>query len=484
MDILKIKSCFIFNTALKSPKPKPSDDEAQDAKLLFYYPQDEELLIKRSNIGIIEGTLAFMSSFEETNTKFILTELNKYYYVGNNYENDFIVVFILEKNTPLFSQNQNIESKKRFLKTFIDNYYNTFILFHNSLTSFFLNKETPYIALEQLPKNKVSSILDFTSSYLNLFADMKLPFHENLVYFPLKDQSQAGILLAIQRLNEKVPEMEMSTIIYRGHIIHNQLPLESCSLIYNIFYNVFDFSSKFNKFKPPKTEQIQTTTATTTNDVNGDSNDNDNDFSPFRKAFDLAGSNNDFLIGLQKASGNNNYNIFIPCIYIRELQTTFKLLVYYYNGMTVFIFLKNSFNIKSNLTTTLVNISKWITKYFIDNIIKELENTFKSKLSYVENSMYVYCNNANKSLKVTNHFYNKKNRELDNEKFDLIQRLFLLNADVEMTSICKYKGYIIYYLNSCERNLVMLYSDNLSLNQVMGNIEATKKSTFESIYLI
>jgi hypothetical protein len=247
---------------------------------------------------------------------------------------------------------------------------------------------------------------------------------------------------------------------------------------------VFDFSSKFNKFKPPKTEQIQTTT-TTTNDVNGDSsNDNDNDFSPFRKAFDLAGSNNDFLIGLQKASGNNNYNIFIPCIYIRELQTTFKLLVYYYNGMTVFIFLKNSFNIKSNLTTTLVNISKWITKYFIDSIIKELENTFKSKLSYVENSMYVYCNNANKSLKVTNHFYNKKNRELDNEKFDLIQRLFLLNADVEMTSICKYKGYIIYYLNSCERNLVMLYSDNLSLNQVMGNIEATKKSTFESIYLI
>ena len=164
MDILKIKSCFVFNTALKSPKPKPSDDEAQDAKLLFYYPQNEELLIKRSNIGIIEGTLAFMSSFEETNTKFILTELNKYYYVGNNYEKDFIVVFILEKNTPLFSQNQSIDSKKRFLKAFVDNYYHTFILFHNSLTSFFLNKESPYIALEQLPKNKVSSFLDFTTS--------------------------------------------------------------------------------------------------------------------------------------------------------------------------------------------------------------------------------------------------------------------------------------------------------------------------------
>jgi hypothetical protein len=81
MEGLKIKSCFIFNIALKSPKAKPSDDESQDAKLLFYYPQDEELLIKRSNIGIIEGTLSFMSSFQKTNTQFLLTELNKFYYV-------------------------------------------------------------------------------------------------------------------------------------------------------------------------------------------------------------------------------------------------------------------------------------------------------------------------------------------------------------------------------------------------------------------
>ena len=50
MEGLTIKSCAIFNSALKSPKKKPSDDEAQDAKLLYYYPKNEELLVKRSNI--------------------------------------------------------------------------------------------------------------------------------------------------------------------------------------------------------------------------------------------------------------------------------------------------------------------------------------------------------------------------------------------------------------------------------------------------
>ena len=53
MEKLSFKSCFIFNPNLKSLLKKPSDDEKQDAKLLIYYPSCEEILIKRSNMGII-----------------------------------------------------------------------------------------------------------------------------------------------------------------------------------------------------------------------------------------------------------------------------------------------------------------------------------------------------------------------------------------------------------------------------------------------
>ena len=64
MDILEIKEFFIFNTKLKSPLEKPSDDDVQDAKLLYYYPEDTDIIIKRSNMGIIEGTTSFMKEFE------------------------------------------------------------------------------------------------------------------------------------------------------------------------------------------------------------------------------------------------------------------------------------------------------------------------------------------------------------------------------------------------------------------------------------
>ena len=91
MDSLKIRELFIFNTKLKSPKKKPSDDEAQDAKLLYYYPDNTEVLVKRSNIGIIEGTLSFLQAFENVDSNFLLTELNKTFFIADGYEDGFII---------------------------------------------------------------------------------------------------------------------------------------------------------------------------------------------------------------------------------------------------------------------------------------------------------------------------------------------------------------------------------------------------------
>ena len=108
-----------------------------------------------------------------------------------------------------------------------------FSLFHHSLTKFFLSPETPTIRIE-IPQYKINKIEDFLLNFIEYFSQMKLPFIENVIYFPLREQLQANILLGVQRLNEKIPDMAMSAIIYKGHIIHNQLPLDSFSLLFNI----------------------------------------------------------------------------------------------------------------------------------------------------------------------------------------------------------------------------------------------------------
>ena len=77
MENFTIKSCFICDSTLKSKKKKPSDDEIQDIKLLYYYPNNEDQVIKRSNMGIVEGTIGFMDAFERSpdDDKFIIAEL-------------------------------------------------------------------------------------------------------------------------------------------------------------------------------------------------------------------------------------------------------------------------------------------------------------------------------------------------------------------------------------------------------------------------
>ena len=146
MYTFKIRELFIFNTKLKSPKKKPSDDEAQDAKLLYYYPENTEVLVKRSNIGIIEGTLSFLQAFENVDSNFLLTELNKTFFIADGYEDGFIIGFILDKeNVKTFNKYENLETKKKWFKELLDNFYDSFVLFHNKFSEFFLDKENPYI---------------------------------------------------------------------------------------------------------------------------------------------------------------------------------------------------------------------------------------------------------------------------------------------------------------------------------------------------
>ena len=108
MEKLSFKSCFIFNPNLKSLLKKPSDEEKQDVKLLIYYPNCEELLIKRSNMGIIEGTKQFQHTFntlegkkgqkkEKNNDEFLLAELSSSYYFSQKFEDEYFIAISVEK---------------------------------------------------------------------------------------------------------------------------------------------------------------------------------------------------------------------------------------------------------------------------------------------------------------------------------------------------------------------------------------------------
>ena len=252
MEPIETETIFIFNSSLKSSKVKPSDDEVQDAKLLYYYPMGEELLIKRSNLGIIEGTLSFLDSFEKAEDKFLYTELNNKYFIANCYEENFMLCFIIKKYVK-FSPYENINTKKEWIKIYLDNFYNMFCFYHHSFSDFFLSKENPNISYP-LSNNKNLIFKDFILTYLEYIKNIKLPFFSNMQYLKVNNQLQTNILFSMQRIKEKIPEISLLSSVYKGKIIYNEVPFDSISLLYNLFYEIISTSAKINSFKAPVNE--------------------------------------------------------------------------------------------------------------------------------------------------------------------------------------------------------------------------------------
>ena len=546
MYSFKIREFFIFNTKLKSPKSKPSDDEAQDAKLLYYFPVCTEVLVKRSNIGIIEGTLSFMQAFENVNSNFLLTELNKTYFIAEGYEEDFMVGFILDKeNSKTFNKYENLDTKKKWFKDLLDNFYNTFVLFHNKFYEFFLDKETPYIN-KGLDIEKSTMLNDFIINYFVFIENMKLPLLNNLQYFTMNTNLESELLLAVQRLTEKVPNLKMTSIIYKGKLVHNQLPFSVISILYNVFFSSYECTPKYTKFANPKFKQyfmdnmdnienidekkeekkedkneekkedkkeevkkeevkkeeekkevneikeekneikeeknevneIKEENKENKEEKNEEKKEEDLKTSPFRKVLNVKGVKNQFLTGVLIDPTEHNYNIFVPKIYIRELNfEEFSMIIYLTQGILFFLFFDKDFVIEKRIDQ-VTKIPTRITKYF-GGQYKNIVNLDKP---IIDSNIFCYKNDNNKNIKFSG-FIKKNTNSFDWKLFEQLQKAFFINGDTEMTSIAKIKGFYIYFINTVGQEVVMLFKDNLTLLQLKQEIEKIKKNYFAHLFL-
>lgn len=477
MEKFTLKSVFIYDSTLKSNKKKPSDDEMQDIKLLYYYPDNEEKVVKRSNMGIIEGTMSFLDAFELSDgDKFMLVEMSSFYYISNTFDDNKSIGMILNKQSNSeFKYNQNVETKKKWLKSFLNNFYEMFIFYNGPIHKLFFNDNNDIRNDEEKYKSLIKYIDDFILNYFEALPLIKIPFIDNILYFPLNESYHIQMVMATQRLKEKIPEIKYTSLLFRGYLMHNEAPLDSVSLIFNSFYNNIDASAKYNNFTRPPLKVVQTVNIT-----NEPEQVEINTSSAYRKSFELVGFSN-YLVGLSKIN-INNYHVFIPKVYFRSTDEYLKMIVYFYNGLIIFLFLNENFNPQIKINQ-LIKIDRWVTRYF-DDQIKSLENLYQQKSNKYDNATFAYLNNINKSVKLSSTFYNRKFKTFEKDKLDLLLNLLRINYDVQHSSLTKIKGYYIYYLSTLERKVVIILPEILSLPGVKSSIEEIKKDLFDHIFIL
>ena len=145
-----------------------------------------------------------------------------------------------------------------------------------------------------------------------------------------------------------------------------------------------------------------------------------------------------------------------------------------------FLFFDKNFEI-INQIEQIEKIPKRINNYFKEqfDFIKDLEKSISS-----ENNTFCYKNSCNKSLKFSGFVNRKNNNIFDWKLFETLQKILFINGDTEMTSLSKVKGgFYIYYIHSLGQEVVMFFKDGLTLKEVKQEIERTKKTHFDNLFL-
>ena len=480
MDGFVLKSLFILNTNIKPKLKKASEDEIQDAKILFYYPKNEDVHVRRSNCGIIEGALGFLECFEKNENQYFVVELSNFYYISNKFDENINIVFLLQKqqeNIKDFSIHQNFEVKKEFFKMILNNYYETLILFHGKMSLLFeiTSDYSNDIRNQPLRYNQIISILsDFTESYFEGISVNKLPIIDNLLYFPLSNFEYIEIMMSVQRLFEKLTNMRYCSIIYKGFLIHNEIPLDYMAIIYNTFYNNIDSSSKYLYFNRPNFKMIETLNYSEQSYIQ-DIKIESNMLSNYRKCFEVVNSNQAFLMGIQKLNVNN-YHLFMPTIYFQSKNENLKLLVYYYEGLMVFIFLNENFNINRKIQSVL-KIEKWIHQYFKNHLVF-LDKLLIQMSNKIELFTYFYMNGSNRSMKFSSNFF-KKEKQGENTKYQNLFFVLKNNFQNKFSSLTNLKHSYLYYNFSLNRKIIMF----LNHGETSDEIETAKRNLFDKILI-
>ena len=495
MEKLSFKSCFIFNPNLKSLLKKPSDDEKQDAKLLIYYPSCEEILIKRSNMGIIEGTIQFQHSFNTSkekkesnkekeknndNDEFLLAELNSSYYFSQKFEDEYFIAISVEKATKNLNLNENVNYRVTLFKDILNNFYQYFYLFHGKFKDvFFPNGKD--IRTDQAQYNYISTIF---SDFITCYFDYIGKFNSNDIYqSPILDgilystcNIYPNLLFSILKVNEKFRDIKYISLIYKGFLIHNEIDIDTMSLLYNMIYNNINGDNYLEKFRYPIfKEEISK------NEIKEENKDNKNlmmnlvkilplNCSPFlkgfiennkkeKKSFNL---NNNYFIGCDL----NSRKVFIPTIHFYNNNEKMKLMVYNIKDLSIFLFFDENFEFKDSVLFD--QLAVFLDVCFNENLSELKKINFDDKSKEIKKEFeFVYYNKQNKSLKLSNSFYAKNSNEIDKNKIPILEKIKeLIMSKRIKKSLTKFEGQYLYYFEQFQKNVGIILKENKAIEEV------------------
>lgn len=385
---------FIFNPELRPDESggRPSEEEISDAKIIYYSPSYASAEEKRSQVGLLEGLIAFTKEFSGDKGGPLKTVRTKQLAFSIlECEPSIWMVLVMRHPT---SQREVVKGQMETkfdeeqlddntLHAVLSNCYSVFRLLHGEIQSFI--KEHSMQKLFDLLEDFIPAFIEtIDAGDLGIFHEID-GFH----YGPVERNTCVSIHCFLNRLQEQFPAIRHAALLYNAHLIYSGFSLTDMKVLYSYLVS---FNGSVSNMKLNKVPFGRIPTAAS--QPGGGS-------SSFGRAFLLA-DDEDYLFGLSNKS-SHPASLFVPTVYLTEGGPG-KLVALIYHGIMLILIFESDSQLDTKI---LEQVRTACTKASNDGLsLAELHPLISSQYSHVmehdDEYRFVYYNHANHALRLSN----------------------------------------------------------------------------------
>lgn len=375
---------FIFNPSLVPETPKPSEEELQDAKIIYYSPSCAPIEEKRSQVGMIEGLISFTAMFSgEEGGPLRHIRTKQLAFSVMEVEPRIWMVLVMRHAMAADGQSDEDSLYEKTLQAVLRNCYNVFRLLHGEIEAFI--KAQSMHKLFDLLEDFVPAFLEtVVASDLGIFQELE-GFH----YSPVERNTCVSIHCFLDKLQEQFACVRHATLLYNAHLVYTNLPLDDMRVLYSylVAFNGAVSSQKLNK---PPFGRIPTAAS----QPGGGS-------SSFGRAF-LLTEEEDFLMGMSRRAPNGPPSIFVPAVHLNA--GVGQLVALTYKSIMLVLILDEDVQVDARLLESLRDSCNAASGDGLS--LAELQPLiapqYKEIMEQEDEYRFVYYNHTNHALRLSN----------------------------------------------------------------------------------
>ncbi|KAF8821053.1 hypothetical protein IE077_002505 [Cardiosporidium cionae] len=248
----KLIAFFISDPSRKPQKPKSTEEDVQDAKLIYYHPSYKVIEEKRRQVGMIEGLATFTESFAGPSNPLESIHTKQHILVVKQWEPNIWITLVSRNPQSITMKGNSVsevlwhegDTQETFLMAILKNLCAFFVLLHGSIRHYIL-------------ENRIDALTDLLEDFIPAFFETvdtdKISLYNELngfYYGPISQKTFLSIQSFVHRLKDAFSTIRYVSLLFDGYLIYNGMNPHDMLVLYSylVCYNGSVDSLKLNTF--------------------------------------------------------------------------------------------------------------------------------------------------------------------------------------------------------------------------------------------